>query len=598
MIPFHLFPDVSTEVTTVAPEGTSFDGDTDYLSRSSDFVGNTDSKTFTFSCLVYRGQDGIISFPIRSNGGAFRVDVRDTTINIEAYNSSLSLILSLTIDASIRDTWSEVLVSGDMNSQSTIKAYLSDVSNFTINTYVNDTIDFTRSDWYIGSGNGASNFVKGRLSNLYLDYTYRDLSIEANRRLFITADGKPADWATLVALNPILALQMKDASTAHINDGTGGNMTQNGTLATADRGANQDNCVASEFDGSDDSLSNADIGASDGKEFIVSFNFTVGTYNKICEIGTSGGLHSITTDTDGSIVFTFIGPLASSGTIFADTIFTGRAIGTQLSVQVSVDLTDSNNYKVFVEGVNIAVSATTYTNETIVFDSQKITLLANYSGGTFYAGTIGELYFDTTYIDIETSNPFWDTDTSKPIPVRTAMANLGSNPLICMPIDASKPIANYGSGGSFTLNGGGLLGARGASEEISRGAVVDGTDYLTGSIYCESLVKWKSTDGGATWTPTYANATTVTNIGNGTDNGVVAFYMGFSDNINWATESNKNLITNQMGFPRTMATVISESGWTPVLGLDFKDTANFGANLYGADYTETGTITAGADIVA
>ncbi len=35
------------------PEAVSFDGVTDYMSRSSDFVGNTDSKTFTFSCWVY-----------------------------------------------------------------------------------------------------------------------------------------------------------------------------------------------------------------------------------------------------------------------------------------------------------------------------------------------------------------------------------------------------------------------------------------------------------------------------------------------------------------------------------------------------------------
>ena len=48
------------------------------------------------------------------------------------------------------------------------------------------------------------------------------------------------------------------------------------------------------------------------------------------------------------------------------------------------------------------------------------------------------------------------------------MANLGSNPLICMPIDASNPTKNYGSGGDFTLNGGGLVGARGASEFIAR----------------------------------------------------------------------------------------------------------------------------------
>ena len=35
------------------PEGVSFDGTNDYLSRSSDLTGNADGKTFTFSAWVY-----------------------------------------------------------------------------------------------------------------------------------------------------------------------------------------------------------------------------------------------------------------------------------------------------------------------------------------------------------------------------------------------------------------------------------------------------------------------------------------------------------------------------------------------------------------
>ena len=38
--------------TTVMPEGVDFDGVNDYLSRSTDLVGNVDSKTFTFSCIT------------------------------------------------------------------------------------------------------------------------------------------------------------------------------------------------------------------------------------------------------------------------------------------------------------------------------------------------------------------------------------------------------------------------------------------------------------------------------------------------------------------------------------------------------------------
>ncbi len=43
---------VPVETTEVA-EAVDFDGEDDYLSRSSDLIGNQDSKTFTFSTWVY-----------------------------------------------------------------------------------------------------------------------------------------------------------------------------------------------------------------------------------------------------------------------------------------------------------------------------------------------------------------------------------------------------------------------------------------------------------------------------------------------------------------------------------------------------------------
>ena len=60
--------------------------------------------------------------------------------------------------------------------------------------------------------NNASTKSAGRLAHFFLDYTYRDLSIESNRRLFITAEGKPTN--NQETLNPILYLPLKSAETA------------------------------------------------------------------------------------------------------------------------------------------------------------------------------------------------------------------------------------------------------------------------------------------------------------------------------------------------------------------------------------------------
>ena len=45
--------DIAGGTSVAAPEGVDFDGVNDYLSRSSDLVGNVNSKTFTFSCWFY-----------------------------------------------------------------------------------------------------------------------------------------------------------------------------------------------------------------------------------------------------------------------------------------------------------------------------------------------------------------------------------------------------------------------------------------------------------------------------------------------------------------------------------------------------------------
>ena len=232
------------------PLAVSFDGTNDFLSRSTDLINNQDSKTFTFSVWVYisspfgyssatmRILEGYQALTITQLGGS-------NTFRIEAENSAGTIILKADVEM-VMNTFVQILISVDLANVSNRSIYINDIAYpATWTTYTNAEIDFTRPSHYIGARYLGDNNVHGRLSNLFLDYTYRDLSIEANRRLFITADGKPADG--LASLNPILYLPMTDASTAHINEGTGGDFVQNGTLATADRGANQDNCVASEF---------------------------------------------------------------------------------------------------------------------------------------------------------------------------------------------------------------------------------------------------------------------------------------------------------------------------------------------------------------
>jgi hypothetical protein len=491
---------VSGEV--LPPEAVSFDGDTDYLSRASNFAGDVNSKTVTFSCWVYRPNTEAFylyrDYNTSANSGmVVFVNSIPNKPRIICWNSSGVSILDVTApDLLAVDTFFHVLISFDLTNAANRYMYINDVlQSPTWATYTNDFVGFASTPQkYIGSSVNGSGLSKGRLSNLFLDYTYRDLSIESNRRLFIDVDGKPADTDTLSALSPILYLPMKDADTAGSNLGTGGDFTVNGVLATAERGPNQDNCSASEFDGSADSLSSASIGTLVNGSFAVCSctlkNTTTG--KRIFVIGDG------TYRTFDVLVYTneikVISVNAAGTNIFANVVILPTDIGYEFSVQFSVDTSNYSNFKIAINGVITAYTAlVTELVETMPFSTTTAITVGDYglasAGSSFYNGSIGELYFDTTYMDLATSNPFWDSVANRPNSVRKVIADTGVVPLIALPIDASDAGKNLGTGGDFTVNGGGLTGARGASEYWARSAgVTNGNNLsLTSAVNTGSL---------------------------------------------------------------------------------------------------------------
>ena len=503
----HILAATGGGTYTIPPNGVDFDGTYDYLSRSSDLVGNVDSKTFTFSAWVYfsdvSGSSNRIIFQSNNGTEYFYIGLLPSIpyFYFGARNAAGTEIMSgyfAPTPTELTNKFLHILVSVDLTNTANRKVYINDVFKSTgWAAYTNDFIDFTRGAHYIGAGDtGQVSKVKGRLSHLFLDYTYRDLSIEANRRLFITADGKPTPTATLKALNPILYLPMKDAATAHINEGTGGNFTLNGTIATSERGANQDNCKASYFDGTADYLSKTSLtGVADGKQFTLSFNINPKNgYNDVFNSYSSGAIRlqcSVDPTTGNMLV---VGR-NSANTVILNFTVGGFGLSKNYNVSISIDLSSALNRRVIVNGNVVSATWTTYVND--ILDLVYTTPLYIISGvGTpsgSLMGNLGELYFDTKYIDLATNNPFWDKYTNKPKPVRQVIKETGVTPLIAMPLDASNAGKNYGTGGDFTVNSGPYVGARGASEFWARSAKFDGsTGYLSRTNGLSGLADSKS----------------------------------------------------------------------------------------------------------
>ena len=169
-------------------EAVDLDGTNDYFSRASDFTGNADGKTFTFSAWFWRN---LLSTTVYYNGNNCYINVNaagnfaTVTLNFRSAAPANILQASTSAIQFPLNTWCHVLVSIDLANTANRGIYINDVdvtSTVTWSTYSNAAIDFTSIDHRVG---GGTDFAKGRLSNVFLDYQYRDLSIEANRRLFI-----------------------------------------------------------------------------------------------------------------------------------------------------------------------------------------------------------------------------------------------------------------------------------------------------------------------------------------------------------------------------------------------------------------------------
>lgn len=484
-----------------------FDGATDYLSRSSDLVGNADGKTFTFSAWVdtrttgdgvlYGVEGGFFTFEIQTSGGLKRLVFAGST------TAGVTNLLAWTNYGEIPvNSFAHVLVSVDLSNSSNRRVFVNDVditSSVTWNNYSNSDIDRTRVPLGVGGFVGVFKYP-GRLSHVFLDYTYRDLSIEANRRLFITADRKPA--ANQVALNPILYLPLNDPTQPGKNLGTGGDFALNGVVARSGRGPSQFNAPYSGLDGTADYLSKTGplLGAG-SKTITFSCAFTPGSVTTTqylfgfwTSVTTISQIFGIAIDTDGSLdILGQVSPGAGNYILNASSSAGLLKIGRNYTLQVSLDLSDAGKRYVYLNGALVNMTWTTYTNDFIFFNqaSNSPITSAGRSRGFYFNGRLGNVFFDTRYIDLSQPANLAKFVTGAGIDAKPA--DLGANgekpfgtpPLIYLPMYGNNAGKNYGTGGDFTVNSGPFTGARGPNEFWGNKADFNGT---TGYLYRTSAL--------------------------------------------------------------------------------------------------------------
>lgn len=478
----------------VQAEAIDFGGANDFVERSS-LTGAAPGKTFTISAWLWLAATTPSGYVYFTSGGfGFRLwySTTEGRILLEGFNSAGTRIVYLTGPAlTPANTFFNFLVSFDLTNAANRWFYLNDVFQSSgWSTYSNQNVSFGSGTTQIGTG--LDDFI-GRLSNIYLDQTYRDLSVEANRRLFVTADLKPA--AGQAALNPILYLPLSDPTAPGLNQGTGGNFTLTGVVARSGRGPNQYNAPYSVFDGSADYLesTSAPAGIANGKTFTVHFAFattSLSVLQRPITFSTSTAIRfTVSILTTGNLYIN--GVNASGVTVLeAQTANATFSINRNYVVEISIDLANTSNRHIYVNGVSASTTWFTYSDDLIQF---LITTTPRYRIGAnaattpaqYFVGRLGALWFNTSYIDLsQAANlaKFVSGTGINAAPVdlgATGQLPTGTSPLLYLPLYGNNAARNLGTGGGgFGVISGPYAGARGPNEFWGNKARQEGGIYL------------------------------------------------------------------------------------------------------------------------
>jgi hypothetical protein len=220
-----------------------FNGTSGGFGRTSKPTGAVDTKTITFSVWLYPTQPNVSQMGILWAGPFNIIMGTAGGISIIGYPDAGNPAFYGNLDpaAITFNAWNHLLFSVDTNGADSgapkRHVYVNDVDKTSSVTWYDNegggsgwftdaAVDFDNAIWNVGQMSIVSQTWVGRMTEMFLDTTYRDLTVEANRRIFYSSAGLPT--TTLASLNPLIYLPMNTLGTdPGVNLGTGGNFSTN-----------------------------------------------------------------------------------------------------------------------------------------------------------------------------------------------------------------------------------------------------------------------------------------------------------------------------------------------------------------------------------
>ena len=173
--------------------GADFNGSSHFLTRGANLTGIANGKQGTFSCWFrLDGSNGALIYFLKTNSGGNQFEVRRNVANTITVKGETGLEIATTATFTAAATWYHLLASWDVATAGARHLYISDVSDLNVVTFSDSTISYEK-DIAIGATVAGANFFHGCMAELFFHTSYIDLSVTANRRKFITSNGRPAD---------------------------------------------------------------------------------------------------------------------------------------------------------------------------------------------------------------------------------------------------------------------------------------------------------------------------------------------------------------------------------------------------------------------
>ena len=223
-----------------------FDGAGDYLMRGGGLTGAADNKVGLFSWWInMKDGDGTDRELIAGTQTKFHCQIRASNeiwVNLVDTVPSANIWFVKSGDTfEEADGWKHFLCSLNA-ATSTGYMYISDAGTvndvadtMSAESYSDQVGDWTIADWSINSGvtYPGQTGINADIAELYFTNEFLDLSVEANRRKFIGANGRPVDLgddgSEPTGTAPLVYLK-NPVETWHINAGSGGGFTETGEL--------------------------------------------------------------------------------------------------------------------------------------------------------------------------------------------------------------------------------------------------------------------------------------------------------------------------------------------------------------------------------